>query len=43
MIEIIPNIGIERFGKFGAMADYARAAGEDTKETRLVAGVRFWF
>jgi len=41
--EFAPYVGIERAGKFGATADYARAAGEETKETRLVAGVRFWF
>jgi copper resistance protein B len=41
--EFAPYIGIERAGKFGATADYARAAGKDTEETRLVAGVRFWF
>lgn len=41
--EFAPYIGIERFGKFGATADYARVAGKDAKETRLVAGVRFWY
>jgi len=41
--ELAPYLGIERAAKFGATADYARAAGEDAKETRLVAGVRFWF
>lgn len=41
--EFAPYIGIERSGKFGETADFARAAGEDAKETRLVAGLRFWF
>jgi copper resistance protein B len=41
--EFAPYVGIERSGKFGATADFARAVGEDTQETRLVAGVRFWF
>ena len=41
--ELAPYVGIERSGKFGATADYARDAGEDTHDTRLVAGVRFWF
>ena len=41
--EFAPYVGIERAGKFGATAEYARAAGEETKETRLVAGVRFRF
>ena len=41
--EFAPYVGIERAAKFGGTADYARAAGEDVKETRLVAGLRFWF
>ncbi|MEK6814974.1 MAG: copper resistance protein B [Nitrospirota bacterium] len=41
--EFAPYVGIERARKFGATAGYARAAGKDTEETRLVAGVRFWF
>ncbi|MGE5241366.1 MAG: copper resistance protein B [Bacteroidota bacterium] len=41
--ELAPYVGIERSGKFGTTADYARDAGEDTHDTRLVAGVRFWF
>lgn len=41
--EFAPYIGVERAAKFGATADYARAAGEDPKITRFVAGVRFWY
>ncbi|MEW6330492.1 MAG: copper resistance protein B [Pseudomonadota bacterium] len=41
--EIAPYIGIERSGKFGGTADFARAEGKQTKETRVVAGLRFWF
>ena len=41
--EFAPYVGIERAAKYGDTADYARAAGEDAKETRLVAGLRFWF
>lgn len=41
--ELAPYIGIERANKYGGTADLARAAGEDARETRLVAGVRFWF
>ncbi len=41
--ELAPYVGIERTGKFGVTADYARDAGEDTHDTRLVAGLRFWF
>ena len=41
--EFAPYVGVEWGGKFGATADYARAAGMRTKETRVVAGVRFWY
>jgi len=41
--EFAPYIGVEWAGKYGATADYARAAGGDVKETRLVAGLRFWY
>ena len=41
--EFAPYVGVERGGKFGGTADYARAAGMRTKETRVVAGVRFWY
>lgn len=41
--EFAPYVGIERASKFGTTADYARAAGEDTQDTRFVAGVRVWF
>jgi copper resistance protein B len=41
--EFAPYLGFEWAGKYGGTADYARAAGDATKETRLIAGVRFWF
>lgn len=41
--EFAPYIGIEWAGKYGATADYAEAAGEDIRETRVVAGLRFWY
>lgn len=41
--EIAPYLGIEWAGKYGNTADLSRAAGQDTKETRWVAGIRFWF
>lgn len=41
--EFAPYVGIEWAGKFGDTADYARAAGLSKDDTRLVAGVRFWF
>lgn len=41
--EFAPYVGIEWAGKFGATADYTRAAGEETNEARVVAGLRFWY
>jgi len=41
--EFAPYIGVEWAGKFGDTADYAKAAGRDTRETRFVAGLRFWY
>ncbi|MGH8030289.1 MAG: copper resistance protein B, partial [Arenimonas sp.] len=38
-----PYIGIEHERSFGATADLRRAAGEPIDETRVLAGVRFWF
>jgi len=41
--ELAPYVGVEWTGKYGGTADFARADGERTRDTRLVAGVRFWF
>jgi copper resistance protein B len=41
--EFAPYLGVEWAGTFGDTKDLARAAGEDASETRLVAGLRFWF
>lgn len=41
--QIAPFVGIEWAGKYGETADFARAAGENARETRWLAGVRFWF
>ena len=38
-----PYVGMEWHGLYGDTADLARAAGEDARDTRLVAGLRFWF
>lgn len=38
-----PYIGVEWHNKFGRTADLARAENEPTRETRWVAGLRFWF
>ncbi|MCK9201769.1 MAG: copper resistance protein B [Gallionella sp.] len=41
--QFAPYAGIEWAAKFGGTADLARAAGVKSRETRWVAGVRFWF
>jgi len=41
--EFAPYIGVEWQGRFGDTADYVRAADESTRETWVMAGVRFWF
>jgi copper resistance protein B len=41
--QFAPYIGVAWGGKFGQTADLAQAAGEKTRETSFVAGVRFWF
>lgn len=41
--EFAPYVGIEWGRSFGRSADFARAEGEEVEDTRLVAGVRFWF
>ncbi|MDX8386645.1 MAG: copper resistance protein B [Gallionella sp.] len=41
--EFAPYVGIEWAGKFGGTADFARSSGEQTSETQMVTGVRFWF
>jgi copper resistance protein B len=41
--QFAPYVGIQWAGKFGETANMARAAGAKSSETRVVAGVRFWF
>jgi copper resistance protein B len=41
--EVAPYVGLVRERMFGGTADRARAAGEDTDDTRLVAGIRLRF
>ena len=41
--QFAPYVGVEQAGKFGETADFVRAAGDETNDTRWVAGVRFWF
>ena len=41
--EIAPYVGLLFAKKYGATADFARAAGADSSDTRFVAGVRLWF
>ena len=41
--EFAPYVGVEWSRKFGDTADFARAADESVRDTRYVAGIRFWF
>jgi copper resistance protein B len=41
--EIAPYVGLIAERKLGATADFARAAGRDASDTRLVAGIRLRF
>lgn len=38
-----PYVGVVRAWSLGRTADFSRAAGESSADTRLVAGVRIWF
>ena len=41
--EIAPYLGLVWTRSYGDTADFARAAGDDVDELRLVAGLRLWF
>lgn len=41
--EIAPYVGLVHVRSFGRTADFAQAAGNETHDTRLVAGLRLWF
>jgi len=41
--ELAPYVGIEWTRRFGATADFARAAGDDVRDVRWVVGLRAWF
>ncbi len=41
--QFAPYIGVEWAGKFGETQDLAKAAGENVYDSRVVAGLRFWF
>jgi copper resistance protein B len=41
--EFAPYLGVEWSRAFGNTADLLRAAGEERDETRVVAGLRFWY
>lgn len=38
-----PYVGLVHERNFGGTADFMRDEGESTRDTRVVAGVRFWF
>jgi copper resistance protein B len=41
--EIAPYVGLSYERSFGRTADLVSSAGDDTSDTRLVAGLRVWF
>lgn len=41
--EFAPYVGVFHARKFGETADFARAAGEGTRDSRFVVGLRAWF
>ncbi len=41
--QFAPYIGVTWNRAYGNTADLLRAEGEDVSDTRLVAGIRFWF
>lgn len=41
--QFAPYVGVEWTDTYGDTADYRRVAGEDRSDTRIVAGLRFWF
>jgi copper resistance protein B len=41
--ELAPYIGVEWVNQYGETEDLNRGAGGDPSDTRVVAGVRFWF
>lgn len=41
--EVAPYLGLEVQRRYGATADYARAAGDTAGQTLWVAGLRVWF
>ncbi len=41
--QFAPYVGVEWSEQFGDTADFSRANGEDTSDTRYVVGIRFWF
>lgn len=41
--EFAPYVGLEYVSKYGNTAGIARAAGSAVSDTRLVAGLRFWY
>lgn len=41
--EFAPYIGVDWSSKYGGTADYASAAGAETKDTLVVAGLRMWY
>jgi copper resistance protein B len=41
--ELAPYVGVSWKRSYGGTADLQRRAGEDTRETRVLVGLRMWF
>jgi len=41
--EFAPYVGVEWVSKYGNTKDLAQAAGQDSSDIRIVAGLRYWF
>lgn len=41
--QFAPYVGVSHERAFGDTADYRRSDGDETRDTRFVAGLRFWF
>jgi copper resistance protein B len=41
--QLAPYLGIEWVNQYGNTADLARLQGNDSRDTKIIAGLRFWF
>jgi copper resistance protein B len=41
--QFAPYLGVEWVNQYGKTADFAQLQGNDTSDTKILAGIRFWF